>query len=1021
MNSQTQHILTLAAFFEDHFEIDWILEQVNLKATQVLIALDEGVKAGFLREIDPATYCFVSKHKRIKLLSGFKKPELERRHRIIANILLLDFAGDYKKACFLAPHLLYLFNDLHGCRWLLAACDIYLRELRTPEAMQCYYKALDDLSLQSGDDASILFVETLVKYSESRLHGYNIEKTGLALERGVGFAEKLRWKTQQGYLTLLLAVNHWYREQYDQAGEQLRKGLALLKNNNDPGLQQTILDCSYLFHYWRGCFSAAVSLYEESVADVEEYTLNRNTLLTEALVGVCYAYCGQVTQGLGMLDAIQSHCLNKGLLNIAEYTRMCIAHTLLNIGCVDDALQYLNRSTEQTELAFDGFLRLWLTLMQAFAHYLKGDNETSLGFLKQFLEINRSTPSAMLPTSYLLELSWAAHRGLYPAEKLLSLEKEIKRAETGGSTYYRGMGHRFRAFLQQQQEQSSQVVLQSLNLSLQCMEQSGHVIGIAKTRLEIARQYLLLGDKTKAEEMTEAAAKTMPLLDKSLIPDELRPLMKDLFQDDHLLKEILTLGRQIVTIRNNKELVQYIISAANRITGAERGAIFDFDKRGGNLNLRAAKNLTIDDVGRPVFRSSLAIIKKAALTGEGLIQKAEDASTGSIRSCIAIPMALNDEIVGVLYHDNRLLTNVFHESFLEILAYFAALAAIAMDNAHIYEENRRLTQKLMEKNRYYEKQQIAIMNSHQFIGESQAMKKVFSQIDQVAATDTTVLITGETGVGKELVAESIHRLSDRKDKPFIRVNCSAFSGELVASELFGHEKGAFTGADQRRIGRFELADGGTLFLDEIGEIPLDVQVRLLRTLQTREYERLGGSKTLQSDFRLITATNRNLGEAIQNRSFREDLFYRLNVFPIIVPPLRERKDDIPLLAAHFVRYYSSKIGKKPEKIKTAVIRDMMANDWPGNVRELKNSIERGVILNTGLDFRISEVNDKPSNLSILAKDLTLKEAERTHILWALEKSGWKIQGRGGCAQLLDIHHNTLKSRMKKLNIKRPTA
>ncbi len=1018
---QQQQILTLAAFFEDHFEIDWILEQVNLKATQVLIALDKGVKAGLLREIGPATYCFTSKRKRLKLLKGIDKAETEHRHRIIANILLLDLAGDFTKATILAPHLLHLCNDLHGCRWLLAACDIYLQSFQTPEAVRCYYKVLEDLGRQTGKEASILFVETLVEYSESRLHGFDIEKTGRALERGVGIAKKLEWKTQQGYLTLLLAVNHWYRQKYDKAGELLKKGLDLSRDNKDPGLQQTILDCRYLFHYWKGRFAAAVQLYEESVPDVKEYTLNRNTLLTEALVGVCYAYCGQVTQGLGMLDAIQNHCLNNDLQNIASYTRLCIAHTLLNIGSVDDALQYLDISAEKAELVFDGFQRLWLTLMRSFAHYLNGDSEKSLALLNQFLEINRSIPSVMLPTSYLLELSWESYQGIYPAESRLSLEKEIKRAETGGSIYYRGVGHRFRALLQQSREQPPEMVLQTLDLSLQCMEESGHVIGITKTRLEMARQYLLLGDEVRAGEMTEAAAKTIPLLDKSLIPDDLRPLVKDLWQEDHLLKEILDLGRQIVTIRNNKELVQHIISAANRITGAERGAIFDFKTQGGKLNLRAAKNLTSDDIARPVFKSSLDIIRKAALTGKSKIKKTDRTSTKSIRSCIAIPMALNDEIVGVLYHDNRLLTNVFHESLLDILAYFAALAAIAMNNANIYEENRRLTQKLTEKNLFYEKQQIELMNSHRFVGESPVMRKVFSQINQVASTDTTVLITGETGVGKELVAESIHRLSHRKNKPFIRINCSAFSGELVASELFGHEKGAFTGADQRRIGRFELADGGTLFLDEIGEIPMDVQVRLLRILQGKEFERLGGSQTLRSDFRLITATNRDLKRAIQTGQFREDLFYRLNVFPVHVPPLRDRKDDILLLTDHFIQHYSGKMGKLPEKISASVIRKMLAYDWPGNVRELKNTIERGIIINSGFDFLNSEVTDPLPLSSQEKKHLTLREAEREHILRALEKTGWKIQGRGGSAQLLDIHHNTLKSRMKKLGIQRPTA
>jgi transcriptional regulator with GAF, ATPase, and Fis domain len=242
---------------------------------------------------------------------------------------------------------------------------------------------------------------------------------------------------------------------------------------------------------------------------------------------------------------------------------------------------------------------------------------------------------------------------------------------------------------------------------------------------------------------------------------------------------------------------------------------------------------------------------------------------------------------------------------------------------------------------------------------------------------------------------------------------------LIPSELFGHEKGAFTGATHRRIGRFELADGGTLFLDEIGDLPLEIQVRLLRVLQSREFERVGGSETLHSDFRLIAATNRNLEQLIQEGKFRDDLYYRINVFPIYVPSLRERIEDIPLLAYYFLKNYSRKMGKNFEKIPEGEMEKLLRYDWPGNVRELENIIERGAILSTPPDFQVPELHLRNPGVANPKNAVTLKENERGHILWALQRTGWKVRGSGGAAELLEIHPSTLEFRIKKLAIQRP--
>lgn len=310
------------------------------------------------------------------------------------------------------------------------------------------------------------------------------------------------------------------------------------------------------------------------------------------------------------------------------------------------------------------------------------------------------------------------------------------------------------------------------------------------------------------------------------------------------------------------------------------------------------------------------------------------------------------------------------------------------------------------------------IQNHGIVGESKGLGYAIQKAEQVATTLAPVLLEGETGVGKELFANLIHDNSLRADKPFVKVNCSALPKELMEDELFGHEKGAFTSAAQSRKGRFELADGGTIFLDEIGELPLDMQPKLLRVLQNGEFERIGGQKTIRVDVRILAATNRNLSAEVQQGNFRSDLYYRLNVFPITIPPLRNRKEDLPLLIHHFMDQNCKTYHRNLEQISRANLEHLLNYDWPGNIRELRNVIERSVIVSQGktlqLDWWVEETADK-----LPAGDHTLGHIERDHIISVMERCHWKINGENGAAEILAMHPNTLRSKMKKLDIKRP--
>jgi PAS domain S-box-containing protein len=334
-----------------------------------------------------------------------------------------------------------------------------------------------------------------------------------------------------------------------------------------------------------------------------------------------------------------------------------------------------------------------------------------------------------------------------------------------------------------------------------------------------------------------------------------------------------------------------------------------------------------------------------------------------------------------------------------------------------HEELHELKNQLEAENIYLQEELQLDQTFDEIVGQSDAIKYVLSKISQVAPTDATVLITGETGTGKELVARAIHSASSRKDRPLIKLNCGALAPSLIESELFGHEKGAFTGAAARKSGRFELANGGTIFLDEIGDLPLESQVKLLRVIQENEFERLGGTKTIKADVRVIAATNRNLKLEVEKGNFREDLWYRLNVYPITAPPLRQRKEDIPLLVEHFAKQYAKKFGKTITSVSPRAMHSLQAHSWPGNVRELANVVERAVIHTKGnvlqVVDRFEEITEEPSS-----SVKTLEEVEREYIIRTLENTGWRIEGQYGAAKALDLNPSTLRTRMLKLGIQR---
>ncbi len=390
-----------------------------------------------------------------------------------------------------------------------------------------------------------------------------------------------------------------------------------------------------------------------------------------------------------------------------------------------------------------------------------------------------------------------------------------------------------------------------------------------------------------------------------------------------------------------------------------------------------------------------------------------------VRSGCAVPLITHDRTVGALSVVSAQ-ENGFGEADAWLLSQCAKQIAIAVENALAYEEIANLKDKLNKEKLYLEDEIRSELNFEEIIGESPAIKQVLTQVGIVAPTDSTVLILGETGTGKELLARAIHDRSKRRERTFVKLNCAAIPAGLLESELFGQERGAFTGAIATKIGRFELADGGTLFLDEVGDIPLELQSKLLRVLQEQEFERLGSTRTIKVSVRLLAATNRDLAEMVHDARFRADLYYRLNVFPIVSPSLRDRSEDIPLLVRYFTRRLARRMEKPIERIPSDAMDALCRYKWPGNIRELENLIERAVILSQGTDLSVPLGELKTTRGDVNQSVATLQAAERDHILRALEKTNWVIAGPSGAAILLGMKRSTLQSRMVKLGISRPS-
>jgi formate hydrogenlyase transcriptional activator len=534
--------------------------------------------------------------------------------------------------------------------------------------------------------------------------------------------------------------------------------------------------------------------------------------------------------------------------------------------------------------------------------------------------------------------------------------------------------------------------------------------------------------ETDLEFLQQVARQVAVAVDNAVNHQSLQDYQQDLARERDHLRLLLEVNNAVVSRLDLRDVFAATTAALRRVMPY------------------AIASLYLSDPGKKTFRRHALVFPEGkGLIHEGLVGPIDETPAGpafrsgkpavfdeddlkrldseigrfllaeGVKSGCCVPLLSHGKVLGTL-NVGSFRGGAFTHDEVDLLNHVAGQIAIAVDNALAYQQITELKDKLTEEKLYLEDEIRTEYNFEEIIGESAALKRILKQVETVAPTDSSVLIQGETGTGKELIARAIHNLSKRRERTFVKINCAAIPTGLLESELFGHERGAFTGAIAQRVGRFELAHQGTLFLDEIGDVPLELQSKLLRVLQEQEFERLGSTRTIHVDVRLVAATNRDFAQLVADKQFRSDLYYRLNVFPVVAPPLRARPEDIPLLVRYFAQKYARRMSKRIETIPTETMTALSQYHWPGNIRELENLIERSVILSHGPHLHVPLGELKAPAVTAPNGVATLEAAEREHILRVLHETNWVIGGPSGTAARLGMKRTTLQSKMQRLGI-----
>jgi len=871
----------------------------------------------------------------------------------------------------------------------------------------------------------MLFVSSSLELADiSFVLGKNFRQIADILSRAVKAAKRIGDRRSQALIELHLGRLYYFSEQHEEALLRFEKGKAIVEELGDEDIMIQAAEFIGLYYFFQGRFKNAIEYFEKAAKSFESESGDRLINPSGPIwLSYCAAFLGRFNRAIGMLDYYRRFAQKSGEKAFAATLRAVLGIILLGIGKSKEAHFHLSGAFQEAMSMRNALAGYFAKGGLAIHHFMEGRIRQAGEWIRQAVT---EGAAAGLVHQYASPIVLEILFGLKDKEEFqdpdFNFENELARVLNGINIHLRGVALRLVSGDKISHGLVDSGVIDKLSLSESLLEESGDTVQLGKTRVELARAWLCLGDRKKAEAMATAARRDFGSYEDIFFPEDLRPLLtikpdrgKHAARENDILDVFARAIYDIPPDTDFESMLERTVKASIGFFGAERGGIFWFerDRKKSPPRLRGACNLLASDTRSPLFKESLALVFSAYYENRPKIirKSSSDFDPTRIKSVLCVPFSVNGHPRGVLYHDTSYVRDYF-DLFDETQLLRMAQWLTGYIN-RIFAYSKKIEESAAGRISFLEPAPDAGM-----IFESPVMRKLIEQADRIAATDSTVLILGETGVGKELLARRIHRFSRRKNRPMVVLDPTVISENLVESELFGHEKGAFTGADRQKSGRIELAHKGTLFIDEIGEIPKPMQTKLLRAIQEKTMTRVGGNKTIVSDFRLIAATNRDLPREVEAGRFREDLFYRLNVIPITIPPLRERTEDILPLARHFLARFSAKYNRPGLFLTSRDEQMLIAYDWPGNIRELENIIERAVLLSPSGEFHLNLPEASDPGMTHPFDGLpSLDELQRRYIRHVLKLTGGRIAGPGGAAEILGMKRTSLYNRMKRLGLR----
>lgn len=1028
LSSHEQWVLLFLAMLPPPVSLDQLIALAEARAVDVLRTiqplLNEGRISG-TSERGPGYYYFPDAEAPGRLLDKSNPEEVREAAKKLLT-WLAEACPEGPTRWLASAHV----HEMSGVRpprveELLDAA-VYCREGGNHEAARIYLNSATDLLEADAGDVCLqeAYVRATARLLASDLELMPFEEQKRALESARFFGQRLGLKGPLAQLELSFGVIHSKQGDYEQANRHLDRAWRLSGNEEDKELRLRAALAASEMLFQQGLVAKAVQKYEQALDHLEDLPTDFDSLRSCTRLGWFYVITGEMARGIGLIDAVMDKSRPADHPGLKTYGSLMKSLAYLEARRHEEAEAILNILLAKPQEELGLYIPWAANAAMAYCLFARGDLTGCFRLQERAYDSSR-------------RLGMLQQRGPWNFDYMEALEdaglihpdmncaREIERLLDYPDIYMRGVALRVRAQLELKRGGDREQATRDLEQSLKLLQRAGARIELARSQVALGRLWVEFGETENARPLLADAWETFSLVDESLFPDDLKHCLSTERREDLVVRTVVEVGNTLGAVRDRGELLSRIIALSLRLSRAERGGFFLLSS--GEPELAASRNLDESTTASPEFQPIMHMLREAIQSRrEILVDHAVLFSrTGPDRKgagwTLCGPVMLGQRILGVVFLESGLKGSRLDREDLSLLSAIGNQVAVALDNMQAYDEIARLRDRLEEENRIYLQELEGTLHLGRMVGETAAMREVYAGVRQVAPTDSTVLILGETGVGKELVVHSVHRSSKRCEGPIIPVD-SSLPEELFASELFGYERGAFTGAEKARPGRFELAHKGTLFLDDIQNLSAAMQAKLLRVIQERQFTRLGASIPRQADFRLVAASNQDLAKMVEAGHFREDLFYRLNVFPVRVPPLRERREDIPLLAQYFLVHFAAKMNKEVRDISRANMDALTAYHWPGNVRELRHVIERGVILCRGKILKSPLLGGPdPAFEEVAGTSFTsLRRVEKNHIIAALKRCNGKVSGENGAAALLGLKPSTLYSKIRRLNIERET-